>query len=124
MKLGKIPRHVLVVEDSMIIAMDAEASLRELGVEVVTTAESVAGALQSIERDRPEMAILDYSLGEETSDAVAARLRELDVPFVLATGHADIDLPIAELGAVGLLKKPYGKSEIAAMLEDLAARDA
>lgn len=116
MTLEKVPNHVLVVEDSIIIAMDAEDSLRELGVEAVTIAESVDGALRSIEHERPDMAILDYSLGDQSCDAAAERLRELGVPFVLATGYSDLELPLQELGAVALLKKPYGKKEIAAAL--------
>lgn len=120
MTLEKVPNHVLVVEDSIIIAMDAEDSLHELGVEVVTIAESVAGALRSIERGPPDLAILDYSLGDESCDAVAERLRALGVPFVLATGYSDLELPLQELGARALLKKPYGKSEIAAALGEMS----
>lgn len=118
-RLGNVPQHVLVVEDSMIIAMDTEDSLRQLGVKIVTTAGSVAGALESIERDQPELAILDYNLGTESSDPVAERLRELGVPFILATGYGELEEKLEESGALGLLKKPYGKTEIAAAMEEL-----
>jgi light-regulated signal transduction histidine kinase (bacteriophytochrome) len=119
---GDIPDHVLVVEDSMIIAMDTEDNLRALGVKTVTTASSVAAALQSIERDEPAFAVLDYNLGNESSDAVAARLHQIGVPFVLATGYGELADKLDEHGAMGLLKKPYGKTELSEILETLAAR--
>lgn len=117
---GSIPEHVLVVEDSMIIAMDTEDSLRSLGVKTVTTAGSVAGALESIAKDPPQFAVLDYNLGNENSDPVAAKLKALGVPFVLATGYGELADKLEEHGAMGLLKKPYGKGELSELLEGLA----
>ncbi len=110
------PSHVLVVEDSMIIALDTEDSLRALGVATVTTAGNVATALASIEADTPEFAIIDYNLGNETSDPVADELRRRSIPFVLATGYGELAGDLEERGAFALLKKPYGKAEIAEML--------
>ncbi|ANY18595.1 Bacteriophytochrome [Tsuneonella dongtanensis] len=118
---GEIPEHVLVVEDSMIIAMDTEDSLRSLGVKTVTTASNVNQALASIEQDPPELAILDYNLGTETSDPVAAQLRERGIPFVMASGYGELEDSLDEFGAFALLKKPYGKAEIAAVLGRQAA---
>jgi CheY-like chemotaxis protein len=117
---GSIPGHVLVVEDNMIIAMDTEDSLRSLGVNTVTTAGSVASALESISKDQPEFAVLDYNLGNESSDAVAAKLKAIGVPFVLATGYGELADKLEEHGAMGLLKKPYGKAELSELLEKIA----
>lgn len=110
---GRIPRHVLVVEDSMIIAMDTEDSLRALGVDVVTTAGNVAHARESIGADPPDFAILDFNLGDETSEPVAELLRQRGIPFVLATGYGELADDLEKYGAQTLLKKPYGKPEIA-----------
>ncbi|MGN6498408.1 MAG: HWE histidine kinase domain-containing protein, partial [Tsuneonella sp.] len=88
----------------------------QLGVEVVNTAGSVAAALASIDKDPPAMAILDYNLGSESSDPVADKLRELGIPFYLATGYGEMADRLEEHGALGLLKKPYGKAEIAEAL--------
>lgn len=118
---GSVPEHVLVVEDNMIIAMDTEDSLRALGVKAVTTAGSVAAALQSIAEDPPTFALLDYNLGNESSDAVAARLNELGVPFALATGYGELAGKLDEHGAFDLLKKPYGKAELGELLARIAA---
>jgi light-regulated signal transduction histidine kinase (bacteriophytochrome) len=108
--------HVLVVEDSMIIAMDTEETLRLLGVETVTTASSVSAALKSIANDPPQFAILDYNLGTETSDPVARHLAEHSIPFVFATGYGENARELREKGAQGVLMKPYAKSDIASAL--------
>ena len=49
-----MPSHVLLVEDSMIIALDTEDCLRELGVEKVQIESSVIGALSAIARKRKD----------------------------------------------------------------------
>ena len=117
--VGSPPESVLLVEDSMIIALDAEDCLKELGVATVHTESSVSGALGSLSKNTPEMAILDYNLGRENSEPVAEKLRELGVPFWLATGYGEMADRIEKLGARGLLTKPYGKDDLARLLADL-----
>lgn len=81
--------RALVVEDNMIVAMEAEDILRELGFGQTESVASVATALQQIEAARPDFALLDVNLGRESSFPVADRLSELGVPFVFATGYGD-----------------------------------
>ena len=85
----KAPARVLVVEDNMIIAMDMEAMLLNLGAREVETASCVADALSSVAAKRPDFAVLDVNLGPETSFPVADRLRELSIPFVFGTGYGE-----------------------------------
>ncbi len=116
-ELETIPETVLLVEDSMIIALDAEDCLAELGVGTVRVESSVASALDALAKSTPQLAILDYNLGPENSEPVAAKLREMGVPFWLATGYGEMQDRLEELGASGLLTKPYGKDELVEMLE-------
>ena len=115
-RLESPPASVLLVEDSMIIALDAEDCLKELGVETVRTESTVAAALDALAKKRPALAILDYNLGKENSEPVAEKLREMGVPFWLATGYGEMADRIAKLGAMGLLTKPYGKDELEQVL--------
>ncbi|WP_374408379.1 HWE histidine kinase domain-containing protein [Pelagerythrobacter sp.] len=117
---GQMPRHVLVVEDSMIIAMDTEDCLRQLGIKTVSISGNVAAALDTIADDRPEFAILDYNLGNESSEPVAQKLRELEIPFYFATGYGEANDALTQAGALGILKKPYGKDEIEGALSAFA----
>ena len=116
-----LPESVLLVEDSMIIALDAEDCLRELGVEKVEVESSVAAALDALSKFTPALAILDYNLGKENSEPIARKLKELGVPFWLATGYGEMQDRLEELGAAGLLTKPYGKDELREILGSATA---
>ncbi|MBX7458294.1 GAF domain-containing protein [Qipengyuania sp. 1NDH17] len=114
------PESVLLVEDSMIIALDTEDCLRELGVKKVIVESTVAGALASLEKHEPDLAILDYNLGKESSEKVAEELARRSIPYWLATGYGEMAERVEEMGARGLLTKPYGKDELVGIMEELA----
>ena len=114
--VGALPGHVLIVEDGMIIAMDTEETLRDLGVAEVTIAAKVSTALKALEGTQFDLAVLDYNLGTESSEPVARKLVELGVPFWLATGYGEMADKLEEIGAQGVLTKPYGKDELRRML--------
>ena len=107
-----VPETVLLVEDSMIIALDTEDCLKELGVTRVLTESTVPGALAALEKHAPDLAILDYNLGTENSEKVAQTLAERDIPFWLATGYGEMAERLDEIGAAGMLIKPYGRSDL------------
>ena len=111
-----LPSRVLLVEDGMIIAMDTEETLRDLGVAEVTIAAKVSTALKELEAESYDLAVLDYNLGTESSEPVAAKLNELGVPFWLATGYGEMADRLEEIGALGVLTKPYGRDELRRML--------
>ncbi|MFN4015202.1 MAG: HWE histidine kinase domain-containing protein [Reyranella sp.] len=102
-----LPKDVLIVEDNMIIALDAESSLLRAGVESVRVASSVAQAMRAIATRAPDFALLDINLGRETSFAVAEHLASIGISFVFTTGYGeDIAFPPKLLG-VPRIRKPY-----------------
>lgn len=111
------PRRALIVEDSVMIAMEAEDCLRELGVAEVDVAQSVDAALEYVGAHRYDLAVLDYSLGEATSEPVAQRLAEQDVPFAIATGYEGMEAQFTALGACSVLSKPYSKVDLRDLLQ-------
>ena len=108
-----------MLEDNLIIALDAEDMLSQLGAEV-RTANTVRQALQAIEEIDPIFALLDVNLGgAETSLPVARKLKELGVPFVFATGYGEgFNLP-ADLRSAPVVRKPYYLETLQAMLAEL-----
>lgn len=116
-----VVNSVLLVEDSMIIALDTEDLLREHGVATVLVESTVAGALKTLEKHDPELAILDYNLGNENSERVAEQLARRNIPFWLATGYGEMQDRIEELGAKGLLTKPYGKDDLIRLMGEVGA---
>jgi light-regulated signal transduction histidine kinase (bacteriophytochrome) len=110
------PANVLVVEDSMIIALDTEENLKRLGVAEVRIESTVSGALAAIATRLPDFAILDFNLGKESSAPIAAALRDAGARFVLATGYAEAAEEFERMGAEAVLRKPYGMAEIERLL--------
>ena len=99
-------RTILIVEDEPLIAMMLEDFLESLGHNVAGTCDSVAGALDKVEKGGFDLAILDVNLKGENVWPVASRLRERKVPFVIATG-GHVDPPPAEFNDAPVIEKPY-----------------
>jgi two-component sensor histidine kinase/CheY-like chemotaxis protein len=111
----------MVVEDNMIIALDAEALLAELGADTVETASSVADALRRIAERKLAFAIVDVNLGHESSFPVADALMENGVPFAFATGYGkNIDFP-ERFAHVPVIAKPYALESVASRIEEARA---
>lgn len=108
---------VLIVEDNVIIAMDVEDMVRGLGAPNVHIANSADDALSAIDTHKIETAILDYHLENGTSEIIADRLVERNIPFVFATGYSDSTLLPDRFQSCQLLKKPYSANDIRAAFE-------
>lgn len=113
-------RNVLLVEDNMIIAMDGEDALRDLGADVSTVA-SVGRAHEAILVQSIDLAVLDFNLGHETSLPVADLLTQKGIPFLFATGYGDgLELP-ERFAHIVLVKKPYSGTTLAQALGPMIA---
>ncbi|OWU83977.1 histidine kinase [Oceanicola sp. 22II-s10i] len=103
----------LVLEDALIIAMDAAAMLEEMGASKVAIASSVEQAMQEIDRDPPAFALLDINLGAEQSVTVAERLHALGIPFVLATGYGETSEIVESYPPARMVQKPFSIETLA-----------
>ncbi len=79
--------RVLIVEDEMLLAMNLEDMLQELGHEVVAVATRIPQALTFASSSDIDLAILDLNLSGALSFPVADVLRNRAVPFLFATGY-------------------------------------
>ena len=112
-------QNVLLVEDSLIIAMDAEDIANRLGAEAVFTAATVDAALDIIDAGRPSVAMLDINLGDRNSFAIADRLMDLGVPFLFATGYGEqAQLPMDHRNRT-VIQKPYTLENVARAMDEL-----
>ena len=112
-------RKVLLVEDSMIIALDAEDVLKALGARTVTTAANVARARMLLNEETFDFALLDVNLGADTSATVAAQLTKAGIPFIFATGYGDGTAFLQQYPDVPVINKPYGASHLRNALAEL-----
>ena len=109
---GQVSGRVLLVEDTMIIALDAEDVLLGLGATSVDIASTINEALRLIRTTPPDFALLDINLGDENSFPIALKLRALNIPFAFATGYGEqIEMPAA-LQNVPIIQKPYNADTV------------
>jgi CheY-like chemotaxis protein len=80
-------KRVLVVEDERLIALDNQDLLEEWGCRVIGPVNTVSAALELIEADLPDAAVLDFHLGGETSEPVAEALTRANRGFIVTTGY-------------------------------------
>lgn len=104
--------RVLLVEDQVLIALDAENSLKLLGASQVVIAPSAEHAMKAINQAKPDIAVLDVNLGDHTSTPIAEALRNLGVPFIFATGYGDTVMLPDSMRAVPIVRKPYAGSAL------------
>ena len=97
----------LLVEDQLVIALEAEDMLRDIGVQDISTVSSAARALQLIAKGKFDFAVLDVNLGSHNSLTVADELKTRGVPFIFATGYGDSVMIPQHLKAVPIVRKPY-----------------
>jgi DNA-binding NtrC family response regulator len=103
---------VLIVEDMMIIAMEAEDILRDAGAAACHVASSVAAALDFLDQKDLSFALLDVNLGIEVSEPVAQRLLERSIPFVVASGYGDNNSGYPALSSAPSITKPYTMGQL------------
>ncbi|MFT4053950.1 MAG: HWE histidine kinase domain-containing protein [Novosphingobium sp.] len=113
---------ILLVEDQSLIALDTEELLRQLGVKEVRLSPDAAHALRSLGSYTPDAAVLDFNLGDDTSEAIADHLIAIGVPFVFATGYGDSVIIPEHLRDVPVVRKPAGGASLAHQLAQARAR--
>jgi CheY-like chemotaxis protein len=112
-------KRVLLIEDSLIIALDAEDILYRLGSLEVLTEGTVPGAIAMIDSTPPDIAILDINLGNTNSFAIADRLMEKGIPFMFATGYGEqAKLPEQHVSRI-VAQKPYTLATMRRRLSEL-----
>ena len=104
--------NVVVLEDNMLIALDASDILTAGGADDVKLASSVEDALQVISEVEVSFAVLDVNLGKQTSLSVAQELDRRGIPFVLATGYGDVESILAEYPAAPVVQKPFSSQSL------------
>jgi CheY-like chemotaxis protein len=106
-------RHALIIEDEMLIALEVEALLEELGFTSFDIADSPSEALRCAEHHRPDLITADIRIiggtGIEAVDAITAALGP--IPVVYVTGNPDL---VARRQTVTVVDKPIVPRVLAA----------
>jgi CheY-like chemotaxis protein len=119
-----VGRHVLVIEDEPAVA-DGIVDLLDAAGLMVRVASSGAAALEMIEAELPEVAMLDVGLPDIDGVDLFAAIRERwpALPILFSTGHGDqarLDQLLRQ-PHVGHLVKPFGMHEMTVALASALA---
>lgn len=114
-------KKILIVEDQLIITMDLEYMLDELGYQVCGVCTSYEDALSAIRNDRPDLMLIDIILaGDKTGIDLAHEInRAHRIPFIFLTSHADASTINAAKSTkpAGYIVKPFKRNDVYASIE-------
>ena len=116
-----MPKTVMIVEDEMLIGLAMEQTLLAKGYEVAGPFVSQEEAVEYLEENRPDAALLDVNLGhDQNSFAIAEIVMESNIPFAFLSGYAananSFDGPVAN---VPRISKPCTNDKLAAEVKGL-----
>jgi DNA-binding response OmpR family regulator len=85
-------KRIFVAEDEFFLAADLRSVLEKAGYEVIAIVGEVHEALEILKREQPDAAILDVHLADGNVTPVAAVLKAVGVPFVLASALSNEEI--------------------------------
>jgi len=110
-----IKKRILVVEDEFVEATNLEMILQRAGYYVCEIASSVSRALEIIEREKPDLALLDiYLKGKLSGIDLAKKLREKNIAFVYLSANSNRDtlIEVKKTEPYGFLVKPFREKDV------------
>jgi len=113
--------RILVVEDELIVAMNIESKLQELGYEVIDVVDNGKDAIDRALETKPDLILMDIVLkGEMDGIEVVRRINStMDVPVIYLTAYSDDEViqRAKRTEPYGYILKPFKKGEIKATIE-------
>jgi DNA-directed RNA polymerase specialized sigma24 family protein len=106
---------VMVIEDEMLIAMDIDAIVREMGHKVTGIARTRDQAFNLAKAERPDLILADIQLADNSSgiDAVDDILSEIgEIPVIFITAFPERLLTGKRPEPAFLITKPYTEEQV------------
>lgn len=113
---------VLIIEDELMIAQDIQEKLNIAGHEVIAIARNYHQAIAVIEKQLPDIVLVDVHLEDSSQDGIST-VKELltfhQMPVIYLTGHSESDTiaRAKETRPAAYLLKPFRAHELAIQLE-------
>jgi two-component system, response regulator PdtaR len=109
--------RILIVEDEMLIALDMEAAITDLGFEAVGIASDAKSAIR-LASTKPDIALVDLHLRDGlTGIHIGERLSvDYGVTVVFVTANPRI-LDGGVNGTLGVVEKPFNDAEMLSVIE-------
>ncbi len=113
---------VLVVEDEFIIGLDLSETVQDLGFALEGPFSETRQALEAIEGQLPDLAILDVFTADGEVYPVADALSEKGVPIIFHSGHVPPSEVRARYPEAIACAKPCPPSKMIDMLQQAVGR--
>jgi len=116
--------RILIVDDELAIIKFLRANLETKGFETLAAMDGTE-ALQTIERELPDLVILDIKMPKVDGFEVCRRLREwTQIPIIMLSARGDEadKVKCLSLGADDYITKPFGASELIARVRAVLRR--
>ncbi len=110
--------RVLVIEDSPVIAMATAHMLRTLGHIPLGPAGNMTTATALVGSEKMDAAIVDLNIRGTKAFSLLSVLNNRGIPFLIASGYADWNMPEEWLGRVRL-QKPFSEAQLQAKLTEI-----
>lgn len=117
--IGRSRGHAVVVEDNMVLAMELEQQLLNIGFGSVRAFADQQSCLQDDQTYDANIAILDINLGDTTSYELADKLVASGVPLLFASGYRNHHKIPEGLAAIPRLTKPIDQKNLEEMVQGL-----
>lgn len=108
---------VMVEEDNMVLALEMEEFLADMGAKETESFATPEAAIESLERVEFSAAVWDKNLGNTDSFSLAVQLRQREIPFVIVSGCGSTPEAPPAVGGVPRITIPVDKAHLILALE-------
>ena len=125
---GSGRQKILVIEDDPVARADLQARL-EANRYIVAQAADAASAMTVVNRERPDLILLDLGLPAGDGYLVLERLRKIEafaaIPVLVVTGRSDADTRkrVEAMGVAPVLSKPVDTGVLLAAIRSALETD-
>lgn len=116
---------VLIVDDDPDIRLVASVSLKNIGLYEVYTANDGIEAIREAKQIHPDVILLDFIMPEMNGDIVLKKLladhelKNIPIIFLTAKSDANHKSRLLDLGAKGIINKPFDPLDFASQIEKI-----
>ena len=120
-------KRILLVDDELQLVEVMKMRLEANDYEVITAGDGQE-ALHKVQKEKPDLVLLDILLPKINGYEICKRLKQnedtINIPVIMmtASGTKDFEEMCYDVGADDCMRKPYNSSELVAKIEALPKR--
>ena len=114
-------KRILVVEDEFLVGLSLCEDLARLDAQVTGPVSSLSEALQVLQREQFDAALIDVNLRGEMSFPLADELLAREVPFLFVTGYGEDAMP-PRFRQVLRIAKPHDPKRLPGLVGRIAGK--